>query len=250
MSDPYISIIILTCNQCITTFNCLNALYPFPEDFEIIIVDNGSIDSTAEMISQHFPEVKYIRHYKNLGVSYGRNAGISQSTGQYLMLLDNDTVPSVDAIRSLAYYLNTNKNCAIAAPRLVDSKGLTQRSFREFPGILEKMRSILKISSDIVSKTEVPIKPIHPFYVLGAAQMIRRTVFEKIGPFDNRIFYGPDDADICIRVRLSAAGEITYLPDIVIYHYWRRASRRFFSKLWYKHISSLFHFYITHRRFL
>lgn len=244
--SPRISVIILTCNQCDTTLRCLAALTPLPRDIELILVDNGSTDGTAGKVNAIHPGVTIVRNHRNLGVAGGRNAGISRASGHYIMLLDNDTVPSIEAIEDLAAYLDTNPRCAIAAPRLVGDDGTTQRSFRPFPGLRVKIRR----SSDTVAGSEIPAFPIQPFYVIGAAQLVRRTVFDRIGLLDSRIFYGPEDADLCMRVRQADIGSIDYIPAIVIRHRWRRASRNPLSTLWWRHVISLAYFYCRHRRFL
>ncbi|MDE6543307.1 MAG: glycosyltransferase family 2 protein [Muribaculaceae bacterium] len=243
-----VSIIILTCNQCRTTLECLASLGQLPDDIEIILVDNGSSDSTISEVSRLYPRVIIVPLQENIGVARGRNAGILHARGRYIMLLDNDTLPTAGAVMSLAAYLDAHPTCALVAPRLVDSAGHTQRSFRPFPGITEKISSLLRLTPDIVPPDTIPDAPFSPFYVIGAAQLIRRSVFDQIGLLDENIFYGPEDADLCTRIRRSGLGEIIFLPSVVIVHHWQRASRSPFSPLWRRHLVSLLHFYRKHRR--
>lgn len=245
-----VSVVILTCNQCRPTLECLASLGTLPDDVEIILVDNGSTDSTVSEVSRLYPGVIVVQLKENTGVARGRNAGIRHARGRYIMLLDNDTLPTAEAVMSLAAYLDTHPSCALAAPRLVDYTGLTQRSFRPFPGLLEKIRSLLRMTSDTVPPDKIPVEPISPFYVIGAAQLVRRNVLDIIGLLDERIFYGPEDADLCMRIRRSGLGEIILLPSVVIIHHWQRASRHIFSPLWRRHLISLLHFYRRHRRFI
>lgn len=248
---PRISVIILTTdNQCDTTLRCLSALTPLPRDIEVILVDNGSVDNAAGKVSALYPDIVTIRTLRNLGVAYGRNTGIRHASGDYIMFLDNDTIPSVSALHALAGYLDSHPSCALVAPRLIDCDGNVQRSFRPYPGLLEKIRSALGITSDIVPPDRVPDTPVSPLYVIGAAQLVRRSVFDRIGPLDSRIFYGPEDADLCLRIWQSGIGSVICLHDVVITHDWRRASRRLFSPLWWKHLRSLARFYYSHRRLL
>lgn len=245
-----ISIVLLTCNQCATTLRCLDSLGVPPPDVEIILVDNGSTDGTSDKIGHLYPHVRLIHLPANLGVSSGRNAGLSQARGNYIMLLDNDTLPTINNVNELAQYLNLHPSCALVAPRLVGTDGATQRSFRPFPGIIEKLRSALRLLPDTIPDNKIPSAPLSPFYVLGAAMLVRHEIFDRIGLFDETIFYGPDDADLCMRIRLTHLGEITYLPSVTITHLWQRASRRPFSGLWWHHVSSLLHFYRRHHRFI
>lgn len=248
---PRISVIILTTdNQCDTTLRCLAALTPLPRDIEVILVDNGSADNAADKVSALYPGIITMRNNRNLGVACGRNIGIRHASGDYIMFLDNDTIPSVNALNALAGYLDSHPSCALVAPRLIDRDGNVQRSFRPYPGLLEKIRSAIGVISDIVPPCKVPDTPVSPLYVIGAAQLVRRSVFDRIGPLDSRIFYGPEDADLCLRIWQSSIGSVICLHDVVITHDWRRASRRLFSPLWWKHLRSLARFYFTHRRLL
>ncbi|MDE5982325.1 MAG: glycosyltransferase family 2 protein, partial [Duncaniella sp.] len=245
---PRLSIIILTHNQKDITLYCLRTLHQFAEhdsDVEIIIVDNGSIDNTQEEITAQFNNIRYIKRDKNIGVARGRNIGIKASTGKYILLLDNDTTPSVKAINDLVEILDQSSDIGILAPRLISPKGETQTSYKKFPGILEKLKNLLgRKQTDI----EYPTTPIEPFYVIGACQLFRRELIEQIGLLDENIFFGPEDADFCIRVR-NAGYKIVYYPDISIIHDWQRASsRNIFSKISIMHLKALIYFYIKHNR--
>lgn len=219
-------------------------------DCEIILVDNGSSDDTCKVISWRYPSVKLLRFEHNLGVSAGRNAGLKISRGRHMMILDNDTIASESAIRSLSVYLEQNPEVGIVAPKLTNLSGTVQSSFKPYPGICVKLYNMLvgiDRTSDAIS---VPTEPIEPFYVIGAAQVFSREVYEAVGGFDERIFYGPEDADFCMAVR-AIGKKVVYNPAITIVHDWqRRTTANPLSSIARKHISALLYFYRKHRRWI
>ena len=245
-----ISIIILTYNQRHYTLRCLDALSPFMTahpDAEVVLVDNGSTDSTLPMVMQRDytwqARIVTLPQSSNLGVAAGRNAGLRHASGQLLMLLDNDTVPSADTLEALFHYIDTHPEVGVAAPALISPQGELQASAKPFPGLMVKIRHALL-------RNEVEAPDPNPYYVIGACQAFRREVLERVGELDSRIFYGPEDADFCARVR-NAGLEIHYLPHLRLIHDWQRATtRRLLSPLGRRHIRGLIHFWLKHRRFL
>lgn len=238
-----LSIIILTCNQCAYTMRCLDSIKGCGA--EIIVVDNGSIDNTVYEIEKIFPEVIIVKNTENKGVAAGRNIGLQTSSGKYLMILDNDTEADADVIKKLLNYLKSHPETGLVAPALYSEDGVIQESYKDFPGLLVKIRNALGLEKKV--KTPVSSE-IHPFYVIGAAQMFSRETLEKVGDLDENIFYGPEDADFCMRIRKKGL-DITYLPDLKIIHHWQRAtSRRFLSPLGRKHIKALLYFYRKWKR--
>lgn len=245
-----LSVVILTWNQRYYTLRLLESLKGLVADdrCEIIVVDNGSSDDTVGEIARRFPGVRVICNDRNLGVAAARNIGLRAASGRNLMILDNDTVATPDAIRRLSDYLDNHPQTGLVAPRLTDMEGITQASFKPFPGLGVKIRNFFRGKGSTSYATVIPDKPIHPFYVIGAAQMFRRSDYERIGGIDEHIFYGPEDADFCMSIR-DLGLNITYLPDVVIIHDWQRATTgSIFNRNSLSHIRGLIYFYCKHRR--
>lgn len=250
-----LSIVILTCNQAALTLRCLDSLSPYMEghgDAEVVLVDNGSADGTLACVAGQrytWGDRLHTRHLDtNRGVAAGRNVGLRMATGDVLMILDNDTIVTVDAVDSLVGYVSAHPEVGVAAPRLVSPTGKVQDSAKPFPGLPVKIRNVL--GSRSLSGTPVPSRTFEPYYVIGACQVFRRDVFERVGLLDEKIFYGPEDADFCARVRREGY-KIVYLPSVSVVHDWQRATtRRVLSPLGRRHIRGLLYFYVKHRRFL
>ncbi len=232
------------------TLRCLESLRELTErpDCEIILVDNGSADGTSEAVAGRFPQVQVITLTENLGVSRGRNCGLRRARGRLLMILDNDTIAEPATLLAMADYMDSHPDCGLLAPRLVSPRGRTQASFKPFPGLGIKIRNFLNKKAETSYAAEVPAGEVEPFYVIGAAQMFPAGIFESIGGLDEKIFFGPEDADFCMAVR-AAGKRVVYNPAFTIIHEWQRATTsRPFSRATRRHIAALLHFYVKHRR--
>ncbi|MDE5957836.1 MAG: glycosyltransferase family 2 protein [Muribaculaceae bacterium] len=254
MGRPELSIIVLTCNQSGFTMRLLQSMLPYlrekGERVELIVVDNGSADGTAAAIEAFrtgntLRNLRLLRSEENLGVARGRNLGLASAGGEVLMLLDNDTIADGETYDALLRHVAATPGCGIAAPALYSPGGELQASAKPYPGLWLKVAHLLRPGRELECEREELRKP-HPFYVIGACQVFRREVYEKVGPLDAAIFYGPEDADFCIRVR-KAGYTVDYLADLRLTHDWQRATRRSpFSRLGRLHAKALLHFWLKH----
>lgn len=244
-----LSVIIICCNSLGNLTRMLESLKPALDgiDSEIVITDNGSTDGTREFIAAHYPEANYLRLDENRGVAYARNRAIERARGELLWILDDDTVVNARAARDLIDYMDNNAACGIAACALFSADGERQLSYKPYPGPMLKLRNVLGLGgSDPYAALVAAGEPFEPVYVIGACQLIRRDVFDAVGLLDEAIFYGPEDADFCLRAR-RAGWHVAYLPVPAIIHHWRRmTTRRPFSKTGRAHMRGLLHFYLRH----
>lgn len=251
-----LSIIILTCNQRDYTLRCLRSMTDWlnhrRDDVEVILVDNGSEDDTLEQVEMWRDEcltgnLRIIRAGENLGVARGRNLGLKAAGGEVLMLLDNDTIANPDTFETLCEYVERNPSCGIAAPALYSPQGELQASAKPYPGLWLKLSHVLRPGRELAAERE-ELRKRHPFYVIGACQVFRRDVLDRVGWLDEKIFYGPEDCDFCIRVR-RAGYTVDYLNDLRLTHDWRRATRRSpFSRLGRLHARALLYFWIKNKK--
>ncbi|MBO7317623.1 MAG: glycosyltransferase family 2 protein [Bacteroidales bacterium] len=221
---------------------------------EIIIIDNGSTDGTDTFIATHYPQVTYRRLPENRGVAYARNRGIELAQGQYVWLLDDDTIANSEALNEMLQYMHTHPQCGICGCRLLNANGETQESYKPYPSLAIKVRNVLQsrlggnTPADYYAREIALGTPFEPTYIIGACQLIRREVIVQIGLLDEKIFYGPEDADYCIRAR-KAGWHTAYLPQVGIVHHWKRITNRSpFSRIGRKHTAALIYFYCKHRK--
>lgn len=220
-------------------------------DSEVIVVDNGSDDPTADYLRVHYPHVLYRRLDRNYGVAYARNRGIEMAGGDYVWLLDDDTEINRRALGAMMTHMDANPQCGICACALCDGDGNVQESCKPYPGLMVKVRNVLGLGAANPYAAQMSgTEPFEPEYVIGACQLVRRSVFDRVGLLDQRIFYGPEDADFCLRAR-RAGWHTAYLPAVSIIHKWKRiTSRRPLSRIGRAHMRGLLHFYRKHRRLL
>ena len=246
-----LSLVIISWNSFPMLRACLESLQPLLNrtDVELVWVDNGSSDESARYVATRFPEAKTKLMPRNMGVAYARNRGVEMSQGEYVMFLDDDTEVSSGTIERLLDYMDAHLDTGLLGCALRDSNGNLQDSFKGYPGLWCKVRNVIRSKFGKGNiKTELPETVIYPVYVIGACQLVRREVFDCVGLLDEKIFYGPEDADFCIRTR-KAGWKVAYFPEVSILHHWRRiTSRSLTSRSSRMHMRGLLHFWCKHRR--
>jgi GT2 family glycosyltransferase len=252
-----LSIVILTWNSEHLLGKCLSSIRENTTtvDHEIIIVDNNSTDGTRTLLKSVDPEGSYnvILNRQNRGVGPARNQGIELATGKYILILDVDTIVTSGAIDELTDYLEQNARCGLVAPKLTDMEGNLQLTCRKFPTLGGKFlrRIPFKWAQRLLKNEEMRdwdhASPRKVDYVIGACQLIRKSVIEKVGLLDENIFYGPEDIDFCLRV-WQAGYEVVYNPEAVIIHDEQRITKRqLFSNITWEHAKGLAYFFWKHK---
>jgi len=254
-----VSIVIVIFNGERYVSKCLDSIINRNKNinFEIIIVDNNSSDKTVEIIkSKGLNNLKIILNKENLGMA-ARNQGIEESKGDFILMLDVDTeFVSENILKNLIQFLSIETNVGIIGVKMVFPNGTLQYSCRRFPSVftvifirLDKYKLFrkTKLYNDHVMTNydHTSIKEVD--YVLGAFQFIRKKVLEETNGYDNKIFYGPDDLDICLNAR-KKGWIVIYYPELQILHYQQRITKsNIFSKIFFKHIESLVYYFFKHR---
>ena len=248
-----VSIIILTWNSERQVGACLASLSQGLSEFssEVIVVDNGSQDQTCAVVRETRPDAQMLCNPENRGVAPARNQGIRLAQGEYVVILDDDTVVQPGALDVLIRYMEDRPKVGLCGPRLTDADGKLQLSCRRFPTLIDKLARRLPsiLGQEISRKAEMAdwdhrtIREVD--YVIGACQVIRRRALQEVGLLDERIFYGPEDVDMCLRLQ-QAGWRVVYNPDAVVVHEERRMSRSLGSGLVWKHICGLGYYFWKH----
>jgi N-acetylglucosaminyl-diphospho-decaprenol L-rhamnosyltransferase len=211
-----LSIVIVSFNARADLHACLLSLKKAPPsmDHEIIVVDNGSTDSSAEDAGR-MPEVRVMRMGRNAGFSAANNAGIKASRGDLLLLLNSDTLVPPGALDRLVERLVATDTAAIAGPRLVDAAGRPELSFGGMISPLNELRQKRRTPEWIEAETA---REHFVDWVSGACLLVRRADAEAAGLLDERFFLYTEDVDFCHAVRklgrkvlFTPAAEITHL---------------------------------------
>jgi len=202
---------------------------------EVIVVDNGSEDGSADMVAERFPEVHLLRNEGNEGFARGCNQGMRVARGENVLLLNTDTEVAPDAIRRLVDFLDENAEHGAVAPRLVHPDGRTQPTVMAFPNL----RSVLAFGTpferwfpeskelrryflrdwDQESSRDVDQPP-------AACLLLRRRVLEEVGLFDETLWLFFNDVDLSRR--MAASGWKThYLSEAIVVHHVGASTSKF-----------------------
>jgi len=248
-----VSVVILTWNSQEVIDACLASLVQGLTScaFETIVVDNGSRDHTLAIVQDRYPQVRILKNTINRGVASARNQGLRAARGAYLIVLDDDTVVHPAALDRLIAYMDQHGEVGLCGPKLIDFSGEYHLSCRLFPTLSDKfarrlpfafarkMRQAAEMADwDHATTQEVD-------YMIGACQVIRRTALLDVGFLDERIFYGPEDVDFCLRLQ-QAGWRVVYHPEAIVSHLERRITRSFFSRLSYQHVKGLLYYFWKH----
>ncbi|MGE5473405.1 MAG: glycosyltransferase family 2 protein [Ignavibacteriales bacterium] len=258
-NEIQVSFLILTWNSAKFIEKCFASL----EDgaaglpYEVIVVDNGSSDNTVELINSTCPRAIIIRNLRNEGTTVARNQGISRARGNFIVVLDSDTYLMPETVSKVVSYMLNENRIAICAPRLRYEDGSIQENARRFPTVITKLlrRIDTKWAENKLYKEEYyDLKnvqsPIKVDYAITACHIIRKDALSQIGGFDEKIFYAPEDIDLCLRMWL-AGWEVVYYPYAEAVHYEQRITKKkFFSWMTLEHIKGLVYFFIKHGYFL
>lgn len=196
---------------------CIDSLHQldFPrEEYEIMVVDNASSDNSCEFILSTYPDVVLIKAEKNLGFAGGCNLGIKNSSGEYIVLLNNDTKVEANWLKELIAVADSDEEVAIVGSKLV---------FMQPPHAIQNAMSYLTDRGDGGDLgTHQPDEGQYNttrqgMAVCGASMLIKRTLIEDIGALDEDFFAYYEDADLCYRTRLYGK-KIVFAAKSVVYH--------------------------------
>jgi len=209
-SVPELSILIVNYNTRDHLIRCLASLRTFPPEasYEIVIVDNGSVDGSLESVQQEFSECITIRTGSNEGYGVALNRAARWARGRWLLFLNPDTEVTERAIETLLEFGRRQPTAGVIGPRLLFPDGSTQTSAWRFPStalvLLEsfrlhlllprKLRARLLLGAYFESDSTCNVP-----WISGACHLIPRDVWDTVGPLTEETFCGYDDFDYCYR---------------------------------------------------
>ncbi|BAI62000.1 putative glycosyltransferase [Methanocella paludicola SANAE] len=212
-----VSIIILSYNSCQDLMECIpSILEQIGSDHEIIVVDNGSVDGTESFIKKNYSNIQFIENGSNLGYAAGNNIGFRHAKGEYIVVVNPDTIPGNNWLSALIAPLQMNPEIAITTSKILmhTDKHLinTCANHSHYTG-LNFCRGLNQLSSSFK-------KPLEVGAISGCSFATRRKVIEELGGFDSNFFLYMEDDDLSWRARL-AGYKIMFVPSSVIYHKYR-----------------------------
>ncbi len=229
-APPQLSIVIVNYNGGQLVLDCLRSIFEHPPEasFEIVVVDNASVDESAARIAEQFAQVRLIWLTRNRGLTGGFNHGVAQSTGSYILSLDNDTVVLPGSLQRMVAFLDANPRIGACGSELIYPDGTPQQTARRFPHPLNALfgrRSLLTklfpgnpISQRYLMTEAGPRDVAFEVDTLSTAcMMVRRDVVAQVGAYDEAFFVYWSDTDWCRRIK-TAGWPIHSLPDSRVIH--------------------------------
>jgi GT2 family glycosyltransferase len=210
------SIVIPVFNRGSVTRQCLNALLPELGDrdnYEVVVVDDGSRDMTPELLRGYGDRITVVRHETNLGFASACNDGAAASSGHFLVFLNNDILPVNGWLEELVAYAERHERAAMVGSKLVFPNDTVQHA-----GVV--------ICQDRVPRNVYAGFPVdHPAVsksrrfqaVTAACALVRRAAFEEVEGFDTTFSNGYEDVDLCLRLGERGC-EIHYCSTSSLYH--------------------------------
>lgn len=225
-----LSICILTLNSREFLRQCLNSIrqYPPKVEYEILVADNGSVDGTVAMLQDEFPEVWLILNNENLGFTKPNNQMLQQASGDFLLLLNPDTLLTEDCFNPQLDFLKANPKVGISIPKVLNEDGSFQKQSRrgeatpmEVVGYFFRLGKLFpksKLLNGYLLSWLPEDEIAEVKAVSGSCMFIRRETWEQVGKFDEQFFAYQEDSDYCMRARQNG-WKVMYVPTSRIIHY-------------------------------
>ena len=248
-----LSIIIVTYNSEDVILPCIDSitasLVESNSNAEIIIIDNASIDHTVGIVAGKYPAARYNVNTKNRGFAAAVNQGIALAGGEYIFLLNPDTVLERSFFTVLNNHLETLWRPAVIGCRMMAMDGSRQLSTWKNPTLLTLlMEMFLPYNTSLILVTEHPESTGEVATVSGGAMIFNKEIATAIGGFDENYFMYIEDLDFCLRAK-KAGYSISFLNNASVRHVGGKSSwvnpgafftNYYSSKLWFfrKHCST------------
>lgn len=235
---PILSIIIISYNTAKLTLDCIKSIFldkglkEIP--FEIIVVDNNSHDESVQELKKLKDKITLIENKDNTGFGKANNQGVKIAQGNYILLLNSDTIILHSAISQSLDWLCSHPESSICTAQLLNKDKTIQASGGFFPNLANVLTWCLSLDDlPLINKI---IKPIHPhtptfytkdkFYlsdhhqdwVTGAFLLTRKNLFDKVGGFDESYFMYGEEVELCYRIQKNTTNnQVWYLigPQII-----------------------------------
>lgn len=261
-----LSIVIVSYNTCVMTCECIESILDRTTgvDFEIIVIDNNSTDSSAKIISQRFPSVLLIHNKANYGFSYANNQGIRIASGDFIFLLNSDTVVFDNSIEYLLGYAKAKGIQSAVAPVLLNEDLSLQKSFYNYPNLckiilnttgfsphvrlLLNMPIVRSISANLLRVPQTPISVLtlpdefRSEYVLFASIMLHRSLINEVGLLDENMPFYHEDCEYGYRLKNMGKSLWVYSGSQIV-HYGGGSSRLATQSAYRNYFVGLIYFY-------
>ncbi|MFO1497474.1 MAG: glycosyltransferase family 2 protein [Verrucomicrobiota bacterium] len=232
-----LSIVVICWNDAKVIYNCLDSIFKetVGTSFEVIVSDNGSTDGSIAEIRKRYPSVRIVENGANLGFAKGNNAGIAVAQGDYVLILNPDTIIHYGALDEFIRFADERPEAGAYGCRVLNPDGSLQISARPRPTVLRELLAALcvrwlgRISTALAADSYVGWNADTERTVdwqSGCCILFQRKLLKQLQGFDERFFYHFEETDLCFRVWKSGA-PVLFCPTAKITHLGGQSVGRF-----------------------
>ena len=230
-----LSIIVVNWNTRELLRQCLRSIHATigtsAIEFEILVVDNASVDGSADMVASEFPDAHLINNTTNVGFAKANNQAVRVARGKCVLLLNSDAVLLPGAVSAMLRVFEQQPEVAIVGAQLLNPDGTFQGSFADFPSLTGELLLATRLARFVYSAAypnypaEQSQAPRSVDWVSGACLMARAAAIADVGPLDEDYFMYTEETDWCYRMR-RAGWLVFYEPGAKVIHFGSQSSKR------------------------
>ena len=232
-----LSILIVNWNTRELLPQCLQSIYATAGDLtlEVLVVDNASVDDSASMIREYFPQVRLIANRENVGFARANNQAIGLSQGRYLLLLNSDTEVRASALKYLVDALESHPKAGAAGPKMLNPDGTFQSSYGSLPSVWSEIfgpylldvftKPWGRIGARLGQQDRNDTTCMETDRVSFACTLIRREALQATGLLDEVYLFYSEDYDWFKRAH-DAGWQVIFCPQAQVVHHWGASSRQ------------------------
>ena len=232
-----LSVVIICWNDWKVIENCLRSIFACTHqvEFEVVVSDNGSTDGSVEKIKQQFPTVRVVENRANLGFARGNNSGIREARGDYVLILNPDTIMHEGSLDRWIEFADQHPEAGAFGCKVHNPDGTYQESARRFQTPTRLLVAALYLRPLEYLAPEVFADQYLRWegdsereidWQSGCCVMFRAEVLKKLNGFDEQFFYQYEEVDLCRRV-WDAGYPIRFTPTASITHLGGQSVGRF-----------------------
>jgi len=226
-----VSVVIVNYNVKDLVDHCISSIYNannFDHRIEIFFVDNNSVDGSVFLIRDKYPDVKIIANDKNIGFSKANNSALKQAGGEFVLILNPDTVLEENTFEKLINFCKSRDNVGAVTSKLILENGkldnACKRSFPTLSAAVPRMLGLSKMfpKSKLFAKYNLTYLDENKTHevdcICGAFMFIPKKILDLTGLFDEDYFMYGEDIDLCYRINQKGF-KIYYFPEVTTIHY-------------------------------